>query len=426
MLDVVLIYLPKPYLNQPDAQAPLGLMYIASALEANGKTVDLKSYASYTDEEAIRDLPAAKLYGITVTSLELLQANRFAKLIKAKYPDAKISIGGPGSINMEFVDYAVIDSICFGDGEYTILDMLDDAENNNLARSYQGKTVTDLDTLPLPARHLLKDNQGGNIFAYNKQYLDTDSTVIIATRGCPFSCAFCTAPALTNNRMRFRDPKLVAAEVHHVVEKYGIRQFRFSDDMFTANKQHVLELSKELEKENVIWRISCRVKPLDDDMLQAMWDGGCRELSFGIESFDDAVLTGLQKRATAKDNVDACERAAKYGYKTRVLFMIRTPFQTPKTIELNKHYIQQIPFDIIACTGFIPIPGTDVWNNPDKYNVEILNKDLDAYNFYMFGPDGRRKLEPIIKIKDRPLDEFMAESEEFRDWLEDFGRLNVG
>jgi hypothetical protein len=79
--DIVLIYLPKPFLKQPDAQAPLGLMYIAASLERKGVVVDLKNYATYSDDEAIEDLPNAKIFGITITSLEVLQASRFAMLL---------------------------------------------------------------------------------------------------------------------------------------------------------------------------------------------------------------------------------------------------------------------------------------------------------------------------------------------------------
>ena len=426
-MKAVLIYLPKPFLKQPDAQAPLGLMYIAAMLEQNGHEAQLCSFASHSDEEAVGELGPADLYGITVTSLEVPQANRFAKKIKAKFPDAKVAIGGPGAYHEEFVDRAAIDSVCKGEGEYTILDMMSDAAKGDLKPTYIGKPVDDLDALPLPARHLLKGKQGGNIFAYNRQYVDTDSTVILSTRGCPFECAFCSSPLFThNNAFRTRSPGKVAEEIAHVVETYGIRQFRFSDDMFTAGKRRVLEVCDHIGPLDVIWRISCRVKPLDEEMLAAMWEAGCRELSFGVESFDDRVLKGLNKKATAVDNVRALEMAAKFGYRTRILFMIRTPFQTAHTIEVNKHYIERVPYTIIACTSFVPIPGCDVWFNPDRYNVEILDRDLDKYNFYMFGPNGRRALDPILKIKDRPLDEFMKESEDFRTWVEEMGKINRG
>jgi len=424
--DVCLIYLPKPFLKQPDAQAPLGLMYLAAVLEEAGKTVVLKNYASFSDESAIDDLPYASLYGITITGLEVLQANRFSKLIKHKYKNAKICVGGPGTYSDEFIDFNCIDAAVQGDGEEIILKLLDHAKKNQLRQIYITGRVQNLDSLPLPARHLLVDRQGGNIFAHDKIYASGDSTIILSSRGCIMSCAFCSAPKMANGKIRCRSPKKVGDEIKHVVDNYGIRQFRFSDDMFTMSRQRVFELCEEIGKHNVFWRISCRVNPLDKDILKSLWDAGCRELSFGIESFDNAVLHGLNKKASSEDNQRALEMSAEHGFSVRVLFMIATPFQTRETININKKYIESTPFSIIACTQFIPIPGCDVWNNPDKYNIEILEKDLDKYNFYMFGPDGRRPIQPIIKIKDRPLDEFLKESEEFRDFLQEKGIVNEG
>ena len=77
-----------------------------------------------------------------------------------------------------------------------------------------------------------------------------------------------------------------------VVKKYNIRQFRFSDDMFTANKNRAIELCKLISQLDVVWRISCRVKPFDIELAQALYDAGCVEISFGIESgFPLARLT---------------------------------------------------------------------------------------------------------------------------------------
>lgn len=425
-MKVIFIYLPHPYLNQPDAQAPLGLMYLASVLENNNIDVDIKSYSSYTVETAIDNLPEADIYGITVTSLELLESNSFSKLIKDKYPKCKIFLGGPGTTTKEFVDFSIIDSICVGDGEITILQMIDDVRNDSLQSIYYGEALKNLDDLPLPARHLL-DIQGGNVFVNNKNYREGGSTIILTSRGCPFNCSFCSAPSFTYNRnVRFRSAQSVYDEMKSVIENFGITQFRFSDDMFTANINHVNEICKKIKKLDVVWRISCRVKPFTEDMAKTLFDAGCVEASFGVESFDDNVLKMLNKKTSADDNAKALEICAKVGIKTRVLFMIRTPGQTEKTVDINIDYLKKVPYDIVACTSFVPIPGSDIWNNPDKYNIEIFNKNLDDYNFYFFGSSGENKLKPIFKIKDRSFEDFHNESIRFREWLKKEANVNRG
>lgn len=432
-MKVCLIYLPHPYLVEPDAQAPLGLLYIASCLEKTNHEVILRNYSSYTDEEAINDLPEADVYGITVTALELIQANDFGKKIKQKFPNSKIILGGAGTFSDEYVDFNVIDSILKGEGEYTFQFMLDEVKNKKLEKIYYGSTVEHLDLLPFPARHLMKDKQGGYIFAQRRTYDKTFSiefknrgtTTILTSRGCPFKCAFCSAPSL-NYKMRFRSPENVYEEIKYVLEKFKIKQFRFSDEMFTANKQHVLKLCELIKPLGIVWRISARVKPLDMQTLQAMKKAGCVEISFGIESFDDDVLRMLNKKATAQDNADALLMAKEVGLTTRALFMIRTPGQTKNTVRKNIERLKTVPYDTIAVTSFVPLPGSDIWNNPDKYNIEILNRDLQDYNFYFYGSEGKNELKDIIKIKDRSLEEFNEESEYFREWIENEGKVNKG
>jgi len=429
-MKVTLLYLPHPYLKQPDAQAPIGLLYLVASIEKNhpDTEVEVCNFSHSLTHEAIASLPESDVYGISVTSLELLQANRFAHLIKERFPNSKVLLGGPGTFTDEFVDWVVIDSICQGEGEITISEMLDDISNNKLKKVYKGVSVVDLDKIPFPNRSYLGEYQGGNIFAYNKNYKGSQSTVILSSRGCPFKCSFCGSPKFTNNTkgLRFRSPKNLVEEIKQVINNQGIYQFRFSDDMFTANRKRVLKICELLKELDIVWRISCRVKPFDREMAQALFDAGCKEVSFGIESFDNDVLNVLKKQTTAEDNYRALKVCEDVGITSRVLFMIRTPGQTPKTIDRNIEWLEKVPFDILACTSFVPIPGSDIWDNPDNYNIEILDRNLDNYNFYFFGKNGENNLKDIIKIKDRSLEEFNMESQIFRDYLKNTGKLNEG
>jgi len=425
-MKIALIYLPHPHLKQPDAQAPIGLLYLAGVLEKSND-VSVCNFSSLSTNEAIKQLPNVAVYGISVTSIELPQANKFAYLIKQRFPNCVVILGGPGTYSKEFVDWDVIDSVCIGEGEITIKEMLEDIKKQNLQSVYYGKPVKDLNTISFPARHYLK-KQGGNIFAYNKKYTKGESTIILTSRGCPYKCSFCGSPKFTllSKGVRYRTPKNVIAEMKEVKEKYGITQFRFSDDMFTSNKKRLLKLCSLIKKLGVVWRISCRVKPFDYEMAQALFDSGCKEVSLGVESFDDDVLSALNKDTTAEDNAKALWICKGVGITTRVLFMIRTPGQTAQTVNKNIEWLKEVPYDIIACTSFVPIPGSDIWDNPDKYNIEILNKNLDDYNFYFFGKYGENELKDIIKIKGRSLADFNTESQHFRNYLKTTGKLNEG
>ena len=304
-MQVNLLYLPHPYLNQPNAQIPLGIFYLASVLEQTSVNVNVQNFSAMSDDQAIDQLEFADVFGITVTCLELLQANEFGVKIKKKFPNCKIILGGAGTICDEYVDWTVIDSIIKGEGEITILNVLNDMLLGNEKRIYQGEIVENLDLIPFPARHLAKDNLGGNIFAYDKNYKGEGSTNLITSRGCPFSCFYCCAKTLRCGKTRFRSPQNVYEEIKYVRDTYNIHQFRIADEMFTADIQRAKEICKLIKPLNVIWRISTRVKPFTRELAQTLYDAGCKEISFGVESFDDEVLLGLNKQATSYDNAIA-------------------------------------------------------------------------------------------------------------------------
>jgi len=426
MLDIALVYLPHPFLKRPTSQVPMGLLALAAVLEEAGWELDVRNCSAMSEQDAINDLPEAELYGITATSMEIPLANRFAAGLKMRFPEAKVILGGPGTCTPDYVDRKAVDSVFSGEGDITILNVMKDMKAGALKPDYVGETAHCLEALPVPARGYLKDHLGGDVFAFNKRYAGDKSTTILTSRGCPFKCAFCAAPSMTYGGVRYRSPHSVRREMEDVIQEYGIRQFRVSDDMFTASKNHVMGVCEAIKGLGVAWRVSARTRPLDEDMLLAMRDAGCKELSFGVESFDDDVLRTLNKGATADDARRALELCHRHGVTGRILLMIRTPGQTAETVDKNIAALESLPQSIIACTSFVPVPGSAVWNDPDAYGVEILDTDLENYNFYFFGPDGENEIKPIIKIKDRPLEEFMEESERFRRWLAERGDLNRG
>jgi radical SAM superfamily enzyme YgiQ (UPF0313 family) len=357
-------------------------------------------------------------------------ADEMARLLRRKYPHSTIILGGPGcsSVSEDLHDHSLYDAIFVGEADESLVKYLNTMEPKPAPEPLYFMTTdppTDLDRIPQPSRDLIHGNLGGKIFAGGYEYFPGGSTTILSSRGCPYRCSFC---AEAGTKVRFRSPGDVVAEMLNVYARHGIRQFRFSDDSFTLDKYRVMEFCRLLQHNAVefAWRVSCRVKPLDYDMLRAMVDAGCREFSFGIESFDDNVLRGLGKNTTAMDNMIALEKVSEVGGKSRILFMVRTPFQTADTIDLNKAFLSSVPYATIACTSFVPLPGSAIWKDPEKYRIKIVNRNMDDYNFYFYGPGGRNHIKRLFLYLDRNTDEVESESEEFRSYLESTGRLNNG
>lgn len=417
-MHIILINPPHPYLKQPFAQAPLGMLYVSASLEAGGHDVEVIDLTA-DNTDALRDIDSADLYGLTGMSLDSDMLITCAKILRQEHPKAPVLIGGPCSLTMPLGDYTVVK----GEGEEIIHYILSDYPK--LEPVYNASVVTDLDSVAFPARHLIK-NKGGNIFAYDKRYSKGETTTIISGRGCPYACAFCASPALWGQRVRYRSPENVAAEVKDVILKFGITEFRFSDDSLTSPRSRLMSLCEYLKDLNIYWRASIRVVPNDVEMFKAMKDAGCMEVSFGIESADPHVLKVLKKKATVEDNRTALINADKAGLTTRVLLMSGTPGETKETVTRNIKFLENTPWGIAAMKFFVPLPGSDIWDNPDKYDCAIIDRNLEHYNYFLYGPEGDLPINNTIKLNSMTLEELTANKQKMKWYIEATGKASEG
>ena len=111
---------------------------------------------------------------------------------------------------------------------------------------------------------------------------------IITTRGCPYSCTYCSAPITAGKRMRYRDPKNVVDEIEMLVNDFGVKEIQIEDDNFTLNRKHCITICEEILKRGikVLWSLpnGVRIDKLDKEMLLLMKKAGCVSMALGIES----------------------------------------------------------------------------------------------------------------------------------------------
>jgi len=395
--DLVLINPPMPYLVEPNAQENLGLLYLVSGMRNKGWRVKYLNLNAVPVDKAIDKLPKAYLYGFTATYLDYPIVKKLSEqLLKlGKYT----LLGGafPSALK-EKVDLDSFSCVLSGEGDITLHTILTDLKYDRLKKLYIGEQVEDLDTLKYPA---IEDGfDFGNIFIKGKHYNEGKTTALITSRGCPFNCAFCGSKRIWGRRVRYRSIPNVLGEIEDRIKK-GYMNFRINDDNLTHNVKRLTEFCKGLKllnkkyETNVCWRVSTRVKPSSVNMWKMMHNSGCVEVSFGIESFDNAVLKGLNKGNTAEDNMKAIRDTYKAGINARLLMMINTPSETKDTAKINIKAIKSLPIIGISCKPFVPALGTDIWDYPEKFGIEDLDtstKDYSKFNFYQFiKEDGKIK-----------------------------------
>ena len=290
---------------------------------------------------------------------------------------------------------APIDCIVAGDGESVVPRIL-----SGKARGFVRGERTDLATMPVPARHLWPGSLGSKVF-FGEPRLPGGTATIISSRGCPWACAFCASCSLEERRVRFRDPGAVVAEMEQCVTDYGIHGFRFSDENLTCNRSHIEGLCLAIQRSSILdhgrgveWRCSLTVNPHDLEVFEMMRRAGCREVSFGIESADQAVLNCLGvEKGTVEDGKIALTNSRAAGLVTRALMMTGCPGATAHTAALDVAFIASGIADIISITVFAPVPGSPVAMDPARYGVRLA-PDALADSFSLYGPDGRRHIRP--------------------------------
>ena len=403
MHDMCLINPPHPELVNPHAQDALGLLYLAAIVEQNGQRVKIINLSGAGRNPADWTLPPAGAYGITGTFLDIAMVNAVAEEVRRLYPLAPILVGGPVALSAEELHRNRINCIVKGEAENAIMYLLDKIKHDSHV-FHKADAPPDLDDLPLPARHLWPGSTGGDIFIEGHNYFGGGTTTILTSRGCPYKCGFCASPALVSRKIRMRSAASVVAELEACVRDFGIHQFRFSDEHFTAGRDHAIEVCRGIMRSRILehgdaiaWRASVGVRPNDLDLFQMMRGGGCREISFGVESADPAVLDMICRKGGPADAKAAIQNARAAGMKTKALMMVGTPGETKETMIHNLRFIRTGQFDAVAITIFTPIPGSDIWENPGKYKCEIRAGAIRGLCLY--DKSGRRRIEPTIDVE---------------------------
>ena len=167
--------------------------------------------------------------------------------------------------------------------------------------------VQDLDDLPFPSRELFDNEAYQN---YYSKRLGYTSTPVITSRGCPFSCDFCSRPVFGTS-FRMRSPSNIVDEVESVVS-FGYDRVWFADDCFTLDREHLISVCEEMVRRGVDvgWECLSRVDTMDRLGAGEMRRAGCVRVFFGIESGNDDVLGVMNKRITV-----AQARRAVYAAK---------------------------------------------------------------------------------------------------------------
>jgi radical SAM superfamily enzyme YgiQ (UPF0313 family) len=233
-----------------------------------------------------------------------------------------------------------------------------EARATSVARTPGRAFVTDLGTLPIPARDLL-DNA-----LYRSPENNQPITVVKANRGCFAHCIYCPAGSLSDYRLRVRPVASVVAEVRECVERFGIRDFLFDGDTFTANKPWLLELCARLAVEHlpIRWGCNSRVDTMDEERARALAAAGCILVAFGVESGDQAMLDHMRKGTRVEQAERAVAACRAAGLATHAFYIIGLPAETAESLDRTLNLMRRLDTDLFDINIATPLPGTEYYD----------------------------------------------------------------
>jgi anaerobic magnesium-protoporphyrin IX monomethyl ester cyclase len=242
-----------------------------------------------------------------------------------------------------------------------------------------------LDDLPHPLHHLLPLDK------YRMPMIKGPYTFIVTSRGCPAGCKYCIKHVSYQNSVRLRSPEKLMEEMW-LLHDLGIHHIHMYSDLFTVNREQVVELCQLIIKENlkITWTCNSRVDYVDEEMLRLMGRAGCMLISWGIESGNELILKKAHKGYKKEQAFRALKWAKQAGIKNWGYFIIGLPGETVETIQETMALSKKLPLDIALFHVAAPYPGTPFffevvennWFRPDTNWEEV---DMDQATVLDYG-----------------------------------------
>lgn len=253
-------------------------------------------------------------------------------------------------------------------------------------RGLQGERtfVKDLDRLPLPDESFWS--------AVDRQ--DPDLWLPVQTRrGCPLGCSYCSTASIEGTKVRARSTQLVAWHLAHMAEA-GFRQFYFVDNTFNLPPSYALELCRAISalRLGVTWRCILYPHQAPEELVAAMAEAGCVEVSLGFESGCPSVLRAMNKRFQPDEVRQISGRLATHSIRRLGFLLLGGPGETPESVEESFDFAESLNLELVnASVGIRIYPDTPLARLAVEEGVVAANDDLLLPRFYI-----RPGLEPYI------------------------------
>ena len=391
-MRVCLVTPPSPYLINDKSLPWLGPLWVAACLRERGHEVSVLDLAGNPDYLQFAAMHAqsvgADVYGLTATAPDYPLAVQIRDAIRSVNPQQRIILGGAHASMAEVVGPGW-DCTVRGDGFHTAERAL--SEVGTIFAYRRGEILEDVDALPLPARDLI------DVTSYDFRVVGERATSIFTIWGCAQGCTFCSGRDIfAYRKMRWMSPHRVLYELDAIRDNYGFTAFSDFADEWNLNRQKLLDRCAAIAAHHwhPILRCFCKAEHLDDEAAGAMARAGVVEVLVGVESGSDRILKLIKKNTSWEINGAARLAAKRNGLRFKAATMIGLPSETREDIQKTKEWLLTFKPDAFDCTVFSPMPGSPIYDHPEKYAVglQIENGDGTFVPYKTFPGNYRSKV----------------------------------
>ncbi len=354
---------------------PLGLLYVAAYAEKEGHQVVVIDLAVRKKKEDIV-FKKYDIVGISTDTTRHRQALQLAK--RAKASGCTVVMGGPhpGYVDQEILSTKRVDFIVRGEGEITFSELVTALQKNDgkfpciqgisflsngqIVRTPPRPFIGNLDSLPLPARHLIHMDD------YRRtKFGGRDITPLITSRGCPYQCVFCASSHFWGTKVRARSVAAILKELEEIYHRYHFNAVAFVDDTFNLLPKRVIEICHGIieKKLDLWWWCLSRVDLLlrNEDMVKEMVRAGAKSVFIGVESFNPRTLEELKKGIEVESTTQGVEMLKKNGLEIHASYILGGLHETAETIHDTIRFAKRLNTNVAQFSILTPYPGTAIY-----------------------------------------------------------------
>ena len=299
--------------------------------------------------------------------------------------DVNIDFAMHGEVDFEFP--RLVDILVNGGDVHSIKGLAYKNHNGGLESFYISdapSVIADMDSLPLPSRDLVNMEGYFKIGAFHSPKSRSKRVLsVMASRGCPEKCTFCTTPDMWGSKVRWRSTENIITEIRNGVSDFGIGELQFEDDTITARKKNLLELCSELEKVGIPWCTPNGVKvnyheSSQLEMFKAMVDSGCYQITLACETGVQSVMDRIVKKRLKIDSIyPAIANAKKVGMLVHTFWVLGFPGETYEEIQESVDFAMRSGADSFSFAILSPLPGTPIYKNVVRNNLFWEDTSID-------------------------------------------------